>query len=221
MSIAFNAATHGGRGSGSSADLVVAHTCTGSDIVLVVFAKCYQQDRVTGVTYNGTPMTLVQKRQDNASNNSWGYTFILANPSTGTNNITLSLSSAPNSGIALGGVSYTGCATSGAPDSNDSASITTTAVNMTTTTVADNSWLVGAYMGARLYTVGSGTTERFRNTLADQLVGVDSNGAKTPAGSHTLLGSQSTGTIAQWQIVSLAPVGLATTDNAIFAFGGF
>lgn len=206
MAIAYDSSANAGNT--STASLVYSHTCTGSDLVLVVFVKVFNtSDLVTGVTYNGVSMTKILSGQD--ADNRWSYTYTLAGPATGTNNVTVSLSSATFVGSTS--QSYTGCSQTGIPDASASLNTSSTTVTTTLTTIADNCWLVGSYNGGRVYTAGSGTTVRQSNTSADFLNSFDSNGAKTPAGSYSLAGTQSSAANSRNYIISLAPVATATS----------
>lgn len=217
MAVAYDNSTASGANTSS---LSFSHTCTGSDLVLVFMIKVYStSDLVTAATYNSVGATLVSKRQN--GNNRWSYMYILANPATGSNTVNVTLSSTQLVGCSVH--SYTGAETTGIPDSQNSTTVATTNVDIATTTVADNSWLVGMYAGQRTYTPGSGTTQRQYQGTADQLYTFDSNGAKTPAGSYSLLGTQSQALTCCLHICSIAPAGsapVASANNANFFGGG-
>ena len=75
--------TSGGAG-GRAASLTWAHTCTGSDLVLIVGVSVYKNGggpyTISGVTYNGDAMTLANDIGDNKKR---AYIFYLVNPDTG------------------------------------------------------------------------------------------------------------------------------------------
>ena len=201
MAIAFDTSTS--SGSSSTSTLTRSHTCSGADRVLVVFVKVYNTSNLlTSVTYYGVGLTQVTAIQD--ASNRWSYSYILDNPATGANNVVVNLSSATF--VSSSSHSYTGCATSGIPDASAASNIATVDVSISATTTVDNCWLVGAYAGARTYTAGGGTTQRQVNTNADYLVTFDSNSPKTPAGTYSLAGTQSSATACSRHIISLAPV---------------
>ncbi len=84
-----------------------SHTCTGSNLILFVGVESTgASDNVTGATYNGVAMTLVQKqaRLDGRE----VYLFVLVNPATGSN--TVSVSWTGTDGHFLSAISYTGAA---------------------------------------------------------------------------------------------------------------
>lgn len=76
--------------------------------------------------------------------------------------------------------SYTGAKQSAQPDSSNTNAYTTqTNMSTSTTTVADNSWLVGVFRSSTTATAAAGTTLRAGVNTTIQIG--DSNGAKTPA----------------------------------------
>lgn len=209
MAITYDSSAN--AGSTSSSSLSYSHTCTGSNLGLVVFVKVYNTSNlVTGVTYGGVAMTKNTSASGQDADNRYSYTYTLANPSTGANNVVVSLSSATY--VNSTSQSYAGCNTSSLIDSTGAAlNTSSTTVTTTTTTVADNCWLVGSFNGARIYTPGAGTTQRQTNSSADYIFSFDSNGAKTPAGSHSLAGTQASSANSRSYIISIAPFSAATS----------
>lgn len=106
MTIAFDAASSGSS-SGTTA-LTIAHTCTGSNLALVVSAECPNSTNYLAtatVTYNGTSMG--SPRVSNTTAGSmFLYTWVLANPATGTHNIVVTPSSSAYLDVI--GISFTG-----------------------------------------------------------------------------------------------------------------
>ena len=102
MAVVFDAV---GSGTAKAASLTFSHTCTGSDLVLLVWIASRFND-VTGATYNTVAMTSMGASQANTGANSYLFGFYLANPATGPNNVVIS---AASSGfLAAGSVSFTG-----------------------------------------------------------------------------------------------------------------
>ena len=137
MSIAYDA-TSGGNGTGTS--LTYAHTCsTGDDRILFVGINITDNtDSVTGVTYAGSAMTLVNKR---SGTNAFLYLYYIIAPATGANNVVVSTSASKQ--IVAVGSSYTGAAQTGQPDSSATVKNTSgTSLVLQTTVVASNCWLV-------------------------------------------------------------------------------
>lgn len=191
------------------------HTCTGSDLALIVGVFCNNNPTrtVSGVTYNGTAMTRLGYINDYASGYDrlelWG----LLGPSTGTHAVEVTLSGQAAYNMA-GAVSYTGVSQTGLPDSANTARTTTnaTSLQISTTTVADNCWLVGTYRN------GAGAAITYTNctlragVVADGVTVVDSNGAKTPAGSFSITEAISSSTSWEAVLVSLAPAGASSSS---------
>lgn len=187
--------------SGSSAS--VSHTCAGSNRVLYAYVKVYNSgsaiNAVTGVTYNSVAMTLIDSQTDGGPGTS--YLYGLLNPSTGANNIVATCSGS-NSEIDIVGISYTGVRQTELYLQKNKAN-TTSPNTLSVTTTVDNSWLAGGFGSDSGSTIsaGTGTTRR---SAAGLVVGMDSNGPKTPTGSYSLQATASGGNIAGI-IVSFAP----------------
>ena len=158
MAIAFDATAHGVANPGSS--LTYAHTCTGSNLLLFVGIEGDStNDIITGVTYNSVAMTRVDALPATTSGNRWFYLYYLVGPATGANNVVVSASSSIF--ISAVSASYTGAQQSGVPDSSNKGGATTgTSLSISTTTVADNCWVVGYMNGAAAASASGGTTIR-------------------------------------------------------------
>lgn len=161
MAIALDAVTSATTSSVGTT-LTFAHTCTGSDLILFVGAVGNNTgsatDDITGATYNGVAMTLVNKTFVAADR--YRYLFYLLAPATGANNVVITSST---SGGYKGGnaISYTGASQTGQPDSNATAETTGTTITPTTTVVASNCWLVSvAGVGGASPAAGAGATIR-------------------------------------------------------------
>ncbi len=98
----------GGQQAISGTTLTFNHTCTGSNLVLIVTGgmQLPGTTTITGVTYNGVAMTSMWGLKDSGG---LGYNFgyILVNPATGTNSVVVTLS-ATNGDFFAGGISLTG-----------------------------------------------------------------------------------------------------------------
>lgn len=162
-----------------------SHTCSGSDRALVVGVVANTADTVTGATYSGVSMTLVDK---GTSSGRWNYLFYLSAPATGANNIVVS--SSESTFIEVNSASYTGVSQSGQPEvfGKNTTAGAATSKSLSLTTVTDNAWMVmsGAGQSGSL-AAGSSTTLRGTGLIGAML---DSGGAVTPAGSRTLTVTQ-------------------------------
>lgn len=207
MAIAFDAQSASAYESGTT--LTFAHTCTGSDRILLVGVYTSSVDNVGSVTYNGVSCTFINRVTVTGTQDI--YLYYLIAPATGSNNIVVTAAVGNLLGYAAA-TSYTGVKQSGQPDAsatNQSAS--TTSLTTSVTTVADNCWLVGFGYG-QTSTAGSGTVFR-SEPVNDVLFMMDSNGAKTPAGSYGLTFTQSTN-FAGACVASIAPA-ITTTIKTI------
>jgi len=88
--------------------LTWSHTCTGSDLVLVVGISFYQNTNsfVSGVTYNSVAMTLIP----NSSTNNGAYFSLmygLIAPSTGANDIVVTMGGNAPFELGCGAISWT------------------------------------------------------------------------------------------------------------------
>lgn len=95
-----------GSGSGSGSSLTFAHTCSGSNRLLVVWVSYFDSaDAPTGATYNGVAMTAIPS--STAANGDYKIAgYYLINPATGTNNVVISFTG-PMFDIGAGSVSFT------------------------------------------------------------------------------------------------------------------
>lgn len=188
MAVAYDAASSLVEGSGTTHTW--AHTCTGSNRVLIVQIShaSIALVTVTGVTYNGVAMTSAGSPVNNAGNNRGLSTFYLIGPDTGTNNIVVSTN--VSSGVNCGAISLTGGNavnnyTTGTGGGSPSINVTSAVGNM----VVDHVTCQPANGGA--LTAGAGQTARYD---------IDSHrsGGSTEAGAAT--------TTMSWTIDSSASV---------------
>jgi hypothetical protein len=201
--IAFDAATSGGLTNPGTSQ-IWSHTCSGTNRILFVEAfNAGGGDILTGVTYAGVAMTLVNKVTIDSQSTQL---FYLVAPATGTNNVVVSYSASTI--ILSNASSYTGANQSGQPDASTTHSGQVAANNnftTTLTTIADNSWTILASRenSSASEVASTGSTQRVLNNGGTGIY--DSNGAITPAGSYSM--SVKVGQTADWMNVmaSFAP----------------
>lgn len=210
MAIAFDAKSNGST-------QTISHTCTGSNLILVVGFLTYRiagtANSVTGVTYNGVAMTQYGVLE-RAATSEYQYMYYLVGPSTGANNIVVSTSNTLDA-FQCSNASYTGVQQTGQPDSYVTVAPSSSGgITATTTTVADNCWLAGFFCSdtAGSWTAGANTT--LRDASGNNQF-CDSNGAKTPAGSYSLITTKASG-IDSGQMVSISPFTASTTNGNMF-----
>lgn len=208
MAIAFDAATQGSNSSGAS--YTFAHTVSASDN-RVLFVSCIgnavaSPDNITGATYNGVAMTLLDK--SNASGDRWQYTFFLIAPATGTHNVVITSSGAPDNIYAPDAISYIGVKQS-SPEVSQKTSGTSTSKTETITTLTDGAWVVGNLHPNAASSAGTGTTNR-------SYLWNDKNAATSPAGNATLALTW-TGTVA-WAYIMFSIAPFAVTGIQVIWF---
>lgn len=156
------------------------HTTSGSNRYLVVWILGNSTDTVTGVTYNGVSMTRLVAAIDSADR--WTYLYGLANPTIGTNSISVS----GGIGYAIA-TSYDGVAQTGQPDATGHAFSVPFPITLTFSTMANNSWVIyGCYAeDASSISASTGTTLRRILSIDNRMGMFDSGGPVTPAGSYS------------------------------------
>lgn len=161
MAVAFDAVT-AATATATGGTLTVAHTCSGSDRVLVVTLAYSQLLSVTGVTYDGVSMTNEGTIRTGVSNdgNRKQTLLTLIGPASGSNNVVFTVSGAAE--LQYGIQSFTGGnAVQNFGTAQGSTSPITQAVSSATNNIVvdgvtnDNS---GADSGL---TVGASQTQRF------------------------------------------------------------
>jgi hypothetical protein len=212
--IAFGAPS--GPFTANSSSLTWSHTVAGTNRILVVGVSIRnnagQFVNANGVTYAGTPLTLVGSQNNGTSVRVELWQGVA--PAVGTANIVVTLSASARfvgGAVSLTGVDQTS-PVDGSGSSFASGSSATPSVSVTTTT--NNAWVVDV-LATRLNataTVGPGQTSRWNTDTGAGPNGVlgagSTEGPKTPAGGVTM--SWSLGATSQeWAIgaVALKPVG--------------
>ena len=194
MSIAFDAASQ--VGDTQATTKTWSHTTgSGSNRVMAMFVQIEPAGQVSGTpTYNGVSMTQRVAWQGGGAVFNWSYAYTLVAPSTGANNVSVTSSVATRYIYAAAGT-YTGVDQTNPIGSTavtaTNAASSSTSLTTSLTTNVDNAWLVGmggVGTGGGGVAAGTGTTRRatsygFYNWHAL----LDSDGAKTPTGSYSLI----------------------------------
>lgn len=180
MAIALDTSTK--SGSAGATSLTWAHTCTGSNLVLIVVAA-ESNGTVPTATYNAVSMTSIGgTTQDGGVMR----TFYLIAPATGANNVVVTWST--GGAKAAAAASYTGCDQVSQPDSSNTGTSINNALTVSTTVVVSNSWLVGGFAvtSPQTFSAGASTTLR-QNQSNDPATAalMDSNGT-VDSGSRSL-----------------------------------
>lgn len=191
MAIAYDATS---RGTGTA-----SHTCSGSDRLLIVSAV--SQSGTSVPTYNGVSTTSLTSQTTAHHKHE---VFYLVAPATGANDI-----------VCTGGTwvaaSYTGVSQVSPIDSSNSGQTASYTINVATTVVASDCWLVsatGASFNSNSYTSNSNRTDRFTSTVIqpgtpymNTSIG-DSNGT-IGTGSQSTTHSESGGAGTGYSIVGI------------------
>jgi len=219
MALALDTVTNGEQAAGgTNATLAVAHTCTGSNMILiaaVAFNDSNQHNNQTAsVDYNGSAMTLLAKADSGAAKDTRAELWYLLNPTTGSSlNVNVHYSNINY--VGAGVLSFTGVKQS-APTISTTTTGTTSSASKAITTVDDNSWIIDCLScetQASVSNTGSPTqTSKWQNTNQSFQWGQGSiKGPITPAGSATLGWSSTTGNT--WSYVQMAISPLVAADD--------
>lgn len=127
------------------------HTCTGANLLLVVALEANKtSDPVTAVKYNSVSMSKITGASivDATNGITISYWYLLG-PSTGSNQISVTWTSGGGINLMGGAISLTGVKQSSQPDASGTNSGTTgiggtNQPTVTITTIAANSWMIGA-----------------------------------------------------------------------------
>ena len=209
MAIAFDSQVTTASTSGITSK-TFSHTTSGSNRILFVIASHPAAQTVTGVTYAGAAMTLVNTRTQTAGNNTVELWYLIA-PTIGANNVIITASGSTT--IGYGSISFTGASQTSQPNASAVGGNVTTAVTSyaqpVTTTVDSCVSIMGmiAASGATL-TAGSNTTIGSQPEITFGGTSfVYSTTAKTPIGADTLTVTSSS-QIMVGVMAAIAPVPL-------------
>ena len=89
--ISIDTTTQSGAWNNTESSVTWSHTCTGSDLTLVVYVTS-NANLVTGVTYNGVAMVQQGSAISYNSSTRWVSAWVLVAPSIGANNVVVTLS---------------------------------------------------------------------------------------------------------------------------------
>lgn len=188
------------------------HTCTGSNLVLVVGVQVHYPVGITSVTYNGVAMTLIGTVQDPDGGEDQGL-YYLAGPATGSNAVVVNLGDSLV--FAMGGaVSLTGVSQSAPLDATNQAGyLSTASPSINIVTVASGAWVVDEIDEAQNNLIFSPVSPQnsawFSGQYTNLQGGMSYYGPISPAGTFTDGWSVTTGTPVDAGIIvaSFAPAG--------------
>lgn len=210
MSITRDAVTAISTGGNTSTSYNYNHTCTGTNLCLLVGVADNSGDSVTSVTYNSVAMTQLGKVARNVAGPEL-YIYGLLNPATGLNNVFITRSNS-TSDITSGAVSYTGVKQSGLPDASGTAnSLASTSVTKSITTIAANAIAV-AWAGGSGGGQGAGTGSTSLSTGGADILLESSTFPIVSPGSYSMTATFALGNNGII-VVSLAPAPSTATGN--------
>lgn len=203
------------------------HTCTGTNLVLIVGISIRTAPGtstvVTAVTYNGVSMTKV--REDSNTNRAESSLWFLIGPATGTHQVSATMT-ADASDFWGGSISFTDAHQTTPIDVHAGTTGNGTTASQAMTTVTDGSWGVALLMVAsnNTITIGGGDTQ-----LYDKSFGAVNGEASlsrasavtTPQGSKTMSwGLSGAGDQFAISVLAVAPVGGGGGGTATLASTG-
>jgi hypothetical protein len=234
MAVAFDALGPSGTGQIAGINppgvaLTWSHTCTGTNLLLVVGVNCTVNPDTglsTTATYNAVSMTSLGVVHSGGSTSGYVQFFYLINPASGANNVVVTAAGSTGGSVDYGGgsISFTGVHQTtplGSPFTN-TANGTSVSVNVTGTT-AGNMVVDTACAGTSMTSVGGSQTQRVHaNTgsgaAANQL------GMSTAAAGGTVTmtwngGADFWGIIAA-EVLAAGGAAVTATSSPLFALAG-
>lgn len=189
MAVALDTSSKSSSADYADTNYTWSHTCTGSDLALIVGATIWQDGAgngsVTGITYNGVAMTLVREDNNGAMYSSL---WKLAAPATGANTVSVTMDGASIQAVGIA-ASFTGVdqTTPVEADAGDNTDGLKTA-DVSVTTVTDNAWPVAvmAKFGTETVTPISGMTEAQEQAMANVVSAFGYRAGVTPAGASEM-----------------------------------
>ena len=188
---------------------------SGSNTYGVITSFSFPSDLITANSWNAVSATQATKINGGAGIGVY-YVFGIVSPAAGvtTVNLTASSSSTLNGTAAV----YSGAQQTVTADSFNSANQAagvSTSFSLSTTTVADNAWAVGALTDSSQGQASSVTTGNSRQSVVGQFTMAD-NGPQTPAGSLALAGSWPSNVSKTIILMSIGPTAVASVNSGFF-----
>lgn len=222
MAIAFDATN---KANGAATSLTFSHTMSATaNSILFVWAIAQSGRSITGVTYNGSAMTLITSGTPTGALSAYPYAlFATLSPASGAHNVVVSISGTGTPDIWGGSVSYTGAKQSLTMDAIQAGNGGASSTSFTFTdpnSVANNCWKLALVMqnSASVLSASTGATARSASDAignAERMF--DSNSAITPAGSYSMSMTSPSSGGWYYSAVTFAPP-TPPTDGNFLAF---
>lgn len=186
-----------------------SHTCTGSNLILVVGTCCRSgsNTHITGITYNG--VSLSKATSQNNGTTTGVEMWYLLNPSTGANNIIATYSN--STPASFGAASFTGAAQTGQPNA---VGTNTSGTNTETVTVVPTvkALVIDCQGNNSNQTSTFGGSQTALLTVADSTNFASLGMSYEVASSSVGMVQSATGSLT-WSGVGMAIVGLSANGN--------
>lgn len=209
MAVAHDVDSVANSGASAVASLTWSHTCTGSDLLLVVGLSWTVSSTTMSVTYNGVSMTAGPGGQTDTTSSYHTEIFYLVNPAPGANDIVATPSS--SAAIYGGAVSLTGVdQATPIPAHNESSGSGFGAQALSVVTTVANSWVFSNFSQANFTsTITPTQTQAYNegNTTTARRDGGSYQGPIASPGSTSSTWTISGGTNRSWghQVIEIAP----------------
>ncbi|KKL06457.1 hypothetical protein LCGC14_2595840 [marine sediment metagenome] len=185
--VAFDTSTEIGDVQVDTSSGTWSHTCTGSNLILVVVVTMRANNSVSGITYNSVALTH-ESGADADENNVHTETWYLIAPATGSNTVAVTLNTSTSRWWAAA-ISLTGVAQSSPVDvSGSNTGLNVTAISTSVTVVTANSWGIDVWAheaDATGASADSGQTER-QQSNANFMTGSTSTEGPLSTGSQAM-----------------------------------
>jgi len=175
--LAIDAITISGKADGSESSVTWAHTCSGDNRLLVVYVYSWG-NKTTGVTYNGSAMTFVDKKTMPGQNRTVSC-YIMINPPSGAHNVVATLSS--NDYVRTSAISFEGAKQSSQPQTTNVTSMGKVATVTKSVTTTGRCFLLWGFDTNSTGSAGTGTTLHYNSEL-----GIAYGNSLVTAGSNSL-----------------------------------
>lgn len=202
MAIASDANGVGDATNGTTSQTVAITIPSGSTALFAAVTGDFA-DVITGCTYNGSAMTLVDK-QAAAAGGRFQYLFYTASPTSGTHNVVASASGSVYIGVAA--ASYSGSSVTSQPEATNKGT-GTTPMACSVTVASANAWVIAAAFNASGdIAAGSSTTLRASDGFGagNGICGLLDSNAGVSTGSQSINAAGTAGNGSAFVAVSLA-----------------
>ena len=184
-----------------SSSFSFSHSCSGSDLLLIVSVHCDNGIDVSAVTYAGQSLTLVSQLV-HSNGKPKVEVWRLISPPVGSNTVAVTLSGGNSDKVTIGAISYNGVNQTTPIDGVTSAQGYSTSASVTVTSeTGDLVQDTMAATSAGASSVGSGQTQRYNREMGGSGVSNHFGAASTEAGASSVTMSWSLTESKEWVII--------------------